>query len=108
MIAYHYSIPEPIRIKLMYFFLMIRRPPRSTLFPYTTLFRSLHNGCPPLPAGCLLRPLSHSWSVELQPTEFPDAHAGLFKAANLTEPHFKHWHSHGQVRRLAQIGRAHV
>src|SRR5437868_15251591 len=26
------------------FFLMIRRPPRSTLFPYTTLFRSLVNG----------------------------------------------------------------
>src|SRR3712207_8616987 len=25
---------------LLYFFLMIRRPPRSTLFPYTTLFRS--------------------------------------------------------------------
>src|SRR3712207_6951258 len=25
-----------------FFFLMIRRPPRSTLFPYTTLFRSLH------------------------------------------------------------------
>src|SRR2546425_4982662 len=24
-----------------FFFLMIRRPPRSTLFPYTTLFRSL-------------------------------------------------------------------
>src|SRR5690348_18092945 len=24
------------------FFLMIRRPPRSTLFPYTTLFRSVH------------------------------------------------------------------
>src|SRR2546422_7906136 len=27
---------------LCFFFLMIRRPPRSTLFPYTTLFRSLH------------------------------------------------------------------
>src|SRR6201995_6155023 len=26
---------------LIFFFLMIRRPPRSTLFPYTTLFRSL-------------------------------------------------------------------
>src|SRR5256885_12136256 len=25
----------------IFFFLMIRRPPRSTLFPYTTLFRSL-------------------------------------------------------------------
>src|SRR2546430_3178909 len=29
----------------LFFFLMIRRPPRSTLFPYTTLFRS------PAPAG---------------------------------------------------------
>ena len=26
---------------IKFFFLMIRRPPRSTLFPYTTLFRSL-------------------------------------------------------------------
>src|ERR1039457_7436730 len=28
---------------LFLFFLMIRRPPRSTLFPYTTLFRSLYH-----------------------------------------------------------------
>src|SRR3712207_8730693 len=27
-------------LMIMFFFLMIRRPPRSTLFPYTTLFRS--------------------------------------------------------------------
>src|SRR5258708_4542868 len=27
--------------RFLFFFLMIRRPPRSTLFPYTTLFRSL-------------------------------------------------------------------
>src|SRR5437764_15211512 len=27
-------------ILILFFFLMIRRPPRSTLFPYTTLFRS--------------------------------------------------------------------
>ena len=27
---------------MLFFFLMIRRPPRSTLFPYTTLFRSKH------------------------------------------------------------------
>src|ERR1039457_7415815 len=34
---------------LLFFFLMIRRPPRSTLFPYTTLFRShiKPNGTPP-------------------------------------------------------------
>src|SRR2546421_12572099 len=29
---------------LFFFFLMIRRPPRSTLFPYTTLFRSVVKG----------------------------------------------------------------
>src|SRR2546422_3299712 len=33
----------------MFFFLMIRRPPRSTLFPYTTLFRSHHG--PRIPVG---------------------------------------------------------
>src|SRR3712207_7422036 len=37
------------RCALFFFFLMIRRPPRSTLFPYTTLFRSFakpSNGSP--------------------------------------------------------------
>src|SRR2546426_3310966 len=32
---------------------MIRRPPRSTLFPYTTLFRSLHDMGPDLADICL-------------------------------------------------------
>src|SRR3989441_2477537 len=31
---------------VLFFFLMIRRPPRSTLFPYTTLFRSLERHLP--------------------------------------------------------------
>src|SRR5690349_23203288 len=34
-----------MRISPMFVFLMIRRPPRSTLFPYTTLFRSLLQDC---------------------------------------------------------------
>src|SRR3712207_7835726 len=34
----------------MFFFLMIRRPPRSTLFPYTTLFRSTRD-CRSAPPG---------------------------------------------------------
>src|SRR5687767_15769657 len=29
-------------LHILIFFLLIRQPPRSTLFPYTTLFRSLH------------------------------------------------------------------
>src|SRR6201992_4445611 len=38
---------------LHFFFLMIRRPPRSTLFPYTTLFRSVRHRrhLDPGPAG---------------------------------------------------------
>src|SRR6266581_5250526 len=41
-----------------FFFLMIRRPPRSTLFPYTTLFRS---GCCMLMRGSRkLRPCQHA------------------------------------------------
>src|SRR5438874_9508430 len=39
---------------LLFFFLMIRPPPRSTLFPYTTLFRSDHGsafGCQMLGDG---------------------------------------------------------
>src|SRR2546429_9061023 len=40
---------------LFFFFLMIRRPPRSTLFPYTTLFRS-HAGVGGGPPGA--RPLA--------------------------------------------------
>src|SRR5258708_21755062 len=35
---------------LFFFFLMIRRPPRSTLFPYTTLFRSATLVSPMIPA----------------------------------------------------------
>src|SRR5260221_8587150 len=41
-----YSLPFPF----FFFFLMIRRPPRSTLFPYTTLFRSARPG-PPMRAN---------------------------------------------------------
>src|SRR2546428_6182930 len=42
----------PVRF---FFFLMIRRPPRSTLFPYTTLFRS-RGGARPRGAGPRARP----------------------------------------------------
>src|SRR3989441_7459948 len=45
--------------RLFFFFLMIRRPPRSTLFPYTTLFRSADHervGRRGLPRGPGARP----------------------------------------------------
>src|SRR2546425_10265835 len=40
MSTFFFVFPSPLTPFLFFFFLMIRRPPRSTLFPYTTLFRS--------------------------------------------------------------------
>src|SRR2546426_6490225 len=40
---------------VLFFFLMIRRPPRSTLFPYTTLFRSINAGSGKRVRRCLGR-----------------------------------------------------
>src|SRR5438876_4599956 len=57
------AVPHPLYL-LLFFFLMIRRPPRSTLFPYTTLFRS--------------------WEVRLGPWEdgnqYSGTGGGLFKS----------------------------
>src|SRR6202041_2433939 len=46
-IRIHGPLLTAITAQVVVFFLMIRRPPRSTLFPYTTLFRS--------PSGCWYR-----------------------------------------------------
>src|SRR6478672_8016339 len=48
-----FPIAPPVLCRL-FFFLMIRRPPRSTLFPYTTLFRSTQPRCsaPGWATGC--------------------------------------------------------
>src|SRR3712207_7945085 len=52
---------------IYFFFLMIRRPPRSTLFPYTTLFRS-RCGCAVmvLPSS-RTKPMSDTTSAQFQP-----------------------------------------
>src|SRR5574340_1532183 len=52
-------------VDVSFFFLMIRRPPRSTLFPYTTLFRSGETGAPPRPA----RRFSSVWPRVLRRSE---------------------------------------
>src|SRR5256885_3953037 len=52
----------------LFFFLMIRRPPRSTLFPYTTLFRSLAG------AGAAIVVVARTRSeIEALATELRDA-----------------------------------
>ena len=50
------NLQKSVKLKYVcFFFLMIRRPPRSTLFPYTTLFRSR-----PSPCRQILPVVSHS------------------------------------------------
>src|SRR3712207_8407556 len=58
-----------------FFFLMIRRPPRSTLFPYTTLFRSCS---PPIPCAATLHKPSRWYSARSRdppPTSAPSVAA---------------------------------
>src|SRR6266508_3831091 len=78
-------------IYIFFFFLMIRRPPRSTLFPYTTLFRSLSSQednrtesrgarlrrCPPV-----------SWKRARRSDSPPAATGGLVKHAPHCEGSF--------------------
>src|SRR5438034_5212295 len=63
------------------FFLMIRRPPRSTLFPYTTLFRSLgielreeDTELLRIAAGCASERLSLSFSRDRKSTRLNSSH----------------------------------
>src|SRR3712207_7642379 len=50
--------------KSSFFFLMIRRPPRSTLFPYTTLFRSVRLGVAPNELTAALSKAFFGWLSE--------------------------------------------
>src|SRR6266571_7516880 len=59
-----------VHLYIFFFFLMIRRPPRSTLFPYTTLFRSWLGAVRRRTGGPLLlharEPRSEEHTSELQ------------------------------------------
>src|SRR5260221_698875 len=69
---------QTISYPLVVFFLMIRRPPRSTLFPYTTLFRSTNvtgGGCSALP--CTIPSLAVGANVTINVTATITA-AGAF------------------------------
>src|SRR3712207_7581734 len=80
----------------VFFFLMIRRPPRSTLFPYTTLFRSVHGvrggdlpdpgglqpavrrAVPHPPAGDGARPdRRHAGAADRKSTRLNSSHANI-------------------------------
>src|SRR5256884_6032054 len=59
-------------ISFYFFFLMIRRPPRSTLFPYTTLFRSLLRSKTRAQAAAERRASRTSWRKSEKPGSFAE------------------------------------
>src|SRR5258707_9705605 len=84
---------------------MIRRPPRSTLFPYTTLFRSAsrtHSSNAGLPSGSRMRDVleatgrSRPEQVDRKSTRLNSSHANISYAVFCLKkkkgsPHWWHW-----------------
>src|SRR3712207_8357957 len=74
---------------------MIRRPPRSTLFPYTTLFRSGRMARPLARyldddgsyAGFDVNPVGVGWCQSRYPERFAFVHAQVEKASERSEEH---------------------
>src|SRR2546423_14809272 len=60
---------------LVFFFLMIRRPPRSTLFPYTTLFRSVDEPTTRTPSARCATPLFHTQTQRPRAKRTPWIHS---------------------------------
>src|SRR3712207_7242263 len=72
-----------------FFFLMRRRPPRSTLFPYTPLSRSL-TGRPVTTAEAateVFRMYRQRWAIEMSQPHCPHTSAGAPRCAARSEEH---------------------
>src|SRR5260221_6442551 len=77
------------RYRFNFFFLMIRRPPRSTLFPYTTLFRSP-------PGGPGIRVDTHIYQGYTVPPNY-DSLIGKVIAYGRSEEHTSELQSHSDL-----------
>src|ERR1035437_10999786 len=64
-----------LSVSLVFFFLMIRRPPRSTLFPYTTLFRSDALRVLALEPNCQW--FTHGCDADRKSTRLNSSHANI-------------------------------
>src|SRR5690348_18207178 len=82
MFAFYQFCIFVLLVDSFFFFLMIRRPPRSTLFPYTTLFRSAWSAAVPLDtATACLAPANSEMAASNLPT------AGDRKSTRLNSSH---------------------
>src|SRR5256885_13169223 len=75
------SSPNHNSLFFIFFFLMIRRPPRSTLFPYTTLFRSSQLGM--LRVAYRSAPESHDRITDIFVQRSPDRKSTRLNSSHL-------------------------
>src|SRR5438132_7636776 len=85
------ALMHAMHVHQVLFFLMIRRPPRSTLFPYTTLFRS--DGVRREARTALQGPLTRATRAAVRPR--PSCVSRL--AANRSEEHTSELQSHSDL-----------
>src|SRR5438034_11658531 len=83
-------------------FLMIRRPPRSPLFPYTTLFRSLHAApggeVPVLSGAAAVREVNEAYGLDLDEKDYTTIGGYLFGAlGRRSEEHTSELQSHSDL-----------
>src|SRR2546427_3311074 len=97
---------------------MIRRPPRSTLFPYTTLFRSgiviamdrtyTHTPCILEVLGSTLENFKNTWRVDRKSTRLNSSHSQISYAVFcLKKKKKKNRHTKGQQTSKAHVIRDH-
>src|SRR5438034_7209635 len=82
----------------IFFFLMLRRPPRSTLFPYTTLFRSLtacQQTCPT--RAITFGNLKDAQSAVVRLAHSPRAYHVLEEIGTRSEEHTSELQSHSDL-----------
>src|ERR1039458_10461797 len=87
------------RSVFVFFFLMIRRPPRSTLFPYTTLFRSHHARQFHSARACDLARTQHSG--DRKSTRLNSSHLGISYAVFCLK---KKKYTDNQISRICGTG----
>ena len=75
---------------ILFFFLMIRRPPRSTLFPYTTLFRSIDSIYTNIPINAFTKTSENSLFFGSNQGTYKSVDEGntWFKVSNLSSKSF--------------------
>src|SRR5437588_7191023 len=108
-LVYHLLRSYDVPFTISFFFLMIRRPPRSTLFPYTTLFRSpapFVAGPPIAAAAAAARPCARSRPARPRAdpagAAFPYGHhrssaRAARRAARRSEEHTSELQSHSDL-----------